>query len=423
MLQSRLFSKTSKEAPKEEISINAKLLEQAGYIQKVLAGVYTFLPLGIRVLHKIENIVRDEMNKIGTEILMPSLAPKENWEKTGRWNELDVLFKLKSQHGFEYALGPTHEEIVSPAAGRFISSYRDLPTAVYQIQTKFRDEPRAKSGLMRGREFRMKDLYSFHASQQDLDEYYEKSQRVYLNLFKRMGLDAILTEASGGTFSKFSHELQVVVPTGEDTIFVCEKCNALAKNKEIFTGAHEQCTNCGKTTWREEKGAEVGNIFKLGTKYSAPFNLNFTDENGKEQQVLMGCYGLGTSRLMGVIAEVYNDKNGLIWPENVAPFSVHLIALQSRDADAQQKVWHQAQQLYKELQENGVDVLFDDRQESAGVKFADSDLIGIPHRLVVSEKTLAQDGVEWKERAKDKTQIIKTKEILQKLKTTANLKG
>jgi prolyl-tRNA synthetase len=395
MLQSNLFSKTSKEAPKDEPSANARLLEQAGYIKKTLAGVYTFLPLGNRVLRKIENIVRKHMDKISAELLLPSLQPKENWVKTGRWQEMDVLFKLQSQYGYEYALGPTHEEIIAPLSANIISSYRDLPITAYQIQTKFRDEARAKSGLLRGREFRMKDLYSFHRNQEDLDKYYEKVQQSYQAIFEELGLRAILTEASGGSFSKYSHEYQVLTEAGEDQIFVCEKCG-LAKNKEIYSGDDEKCTKCGKTTWKEEMACEVGNIFKLGTKFTKAFEISYLDEEGKPQIPLMGCYGIGTTRLMGVIAELYHDEKGLAWPAAVAPFYVHILPLSAKDASVQEAIEKQAEILCEQLADAGFEALIDNRQETAGSKFNDADLLGIPLRAVISEKTLAQKSYELK---------------------------
>ena len=405
MKQSKYFLKTSKTKPADDTSVNAILLEQGGFVQKVMAGVYSYLPLGDRVLQKIENIVREEMDAIGgQEVFMPSLQPKANWEATGRWKDLDVLFKIKSQHGYEYALGPTHEEIVTPAAQTIINSYKDLPLAVYQIQTKFRDEPRAKSGLMRGREFRMKDLYSFHADEADLDNYYNTvAMPAYKKIFDRMSLPSILTEASGGTFSKFSHEYQVEIENGEDTIYICEKCG-LAKNKEIYS-PDMVCTSCGGKDFRETKASEVGNIFPLKTKYSGAFNLNYTAADGTQKPVQMGCYGIGTSRLMGVIVEKFHDDKGIVWPESVAPFKIHLIALKGAEKEAEE--------LYQALLNAQIEVLYDDRDQSAGVKFADSDLLGIPYRAVVSPKTLAEDGVELKKRNEDKTKIIKTKELLQ----------
>lgn len=412
MKQSKLFSKTSKNSPKDEESINARLLIQASFIHKEMAGVYTLLPLGVRVLSKIENIIRDEMSQIGAEeIFMPALHPKENWMRTGRWDELDVLFKILSRHGSEYALGPTHEEIVTPLASPHIASYRDLPAALYQIQTKFRDEPRAKGGMLRGREFRMKDLYSFHATENDLNYYYnEVTIPAYRKIFKRFNLDAVLTEASGGTFSKFSHEFQVAIKGGEDVIYICQKCG-LAKNKEIYESGSE-CTSCGKTEWREHFASEAGNIFKLKTKYSEKFNLEFTDEAGGKAPVIMGCYGIGTSRLIGIIAEKFNDKNGLIWPRSIAPYALHLISLNSSD----QKVLETAQKIYDRLTNKGVEVLFDDRQDtSAGEKFADADLIGIPFRAVISEKTLSSNKIELKERSKAEIWLIGEDELNTKL--------
>lgn len=412
MRQSKYFLKTSKTKPAEDVSINAILLEQGGFVQKVMAGVYTYLPLGWKVLSKIEAIVREEMNKAGgQEVFMPSLQPKENWLATGRWDGLDILFKLKSQHGYEYAMGPTHEEIVTPSAVTIVNSYKDLPLAVYQIQTKFRDEPRAKSGLLRGREFRMKDLYSFHTSSDDLSKYYDEVMvPAYNAIFKRLGLDALFTEASGGTFSKFSHEYQVETESGEDTIYVCEKC-AMAKNKEVYEpGA--VCTSCGGSQFREAKACEVGNIFKLETKYSTSFNLNYTDNDGKQKSVIMGCYGIGTSRLMGVIVEKFHDEKGIVWPDAVAPFKVHLLALNIDKPEVKAA----ADALYTSFLDSGMEVLYDDREASAGVKFADSDLIGIPHRIIVSGKTIAQESVEYKARSSEESQLVKIEKILSFLK-------
>jgi prolyl-tRNA synthetase len=403
MRQTDYFFKTSKNAPKDDVSINARLLEQGGYIKKEMAGVYTFLPLGLRVLAKIENIIREEMDKIGAnEVLMPALQPKENWVATKRWDSMDVLFKIDSPHGYKAALGPTHEEIVTPLGGTIVNSYRDLPQAVYQIQTKFRDEARAKSGLLRGREFRMKDLYSFHTDEADLARYYAIAAAAYNAVFQRLGLDAIYTEASGGSFSKYSHEFQVEIENGEDTIYVCNKCG-LAKNKEIYT-ADSVCTNCNIADYRETKASEVGNIFELKTKFSEAFDLNYTAEDGSRKLVVMGCYGMGPSRIMGVLVEKYNDEAGIIWPEAVAPFQVHLIALAGKDGGP---VIAAADKLYADLQEQGISVLYDDREgASAGEKFADSDLIGLPKRVVVSARTLAENSVELKHRNSEETKIV-----------------
>ena len=399
MLQSKLFTKTLKEAPKDEEALNAKLLIRAGFIQKVMAGVYSYLPLGMRVLHKIENIVREEMKALGEEVLMPSLHPKENWEKTGRWKDFGALYKVVSKFDAEYALGPTHEEIVTPMAQKFAFSYRDFPFAVFQIQTKFRDEERPKSGLLRGREFRMKDLYSFHASQEDLKSYYEKAKEVYKKTFSRLGLSALLTEASGGTFSKFSHEFQVLSSNGEDTIYFCD-CG-LARNKEISGDLAEgaPCPNCGKKL-KESHGIEVGNIFELNTKFTEPFGFTFKDKDGKEKPVYMGCYGLGTSRVMGTLAEVSNDSKGLIWPESVAPFRAHFLELGEGLGE----------KIYEDLGRAGIETLYDDRDVSAGEKLADADLMGMPWRVIVSAKTGSE--VEIKIRREEKTKLVKIEEAI-----------
>lgn len=391
MRQSKLFTKTQKEAPKGEVSKNAQLLIRAGYVDKLMAGVYTLLPLGLRVMKKIEQIIREEMEKVGgVEIFMPTLQPKENWEKTGRWSAMDDLFKLDKSKDSQLALGPTHEEVISPLLKKFISSYRDLPLYIFQFQNKFRNEKRAKSGILRGREFLMKDLYSFHTSQEDLDDYYEKQKKAYLKIFERVGIadKTYLTYASGGSFSKYSHEFQTITSAGEDEIHICSKCK-VAINKEILEDLKNQCPECGSADLKIEKAVEVGNIFKLGTRYSEPFKLNYRDEKGEEKLVIMGCYGIGLSRLMGIIAEIYNDEKGIIWPEAVAPFRVHLLSLGQDE---------KAEEIYDNLTKAGIEVLYDDRDISAGEKFADSDLIGIPWRLIISEKNLKEDKVEIKNR-------------------------
>jgi len=400
MLQSQLFTKTSKENPKDEVSLNAQLLIRAGFVDKEMAGVYSYLPLGLRVLNKIKNIIRAEMNAIGgQEILMPALHPKENYEKTGRWNTIDVLFKIDGAEGKKYALGSTHEEIVTPLVKKFANSYKDLPVAVYQIQDKFRNEPRAKSGLLRGREFSMKDLYSFHKTEADLDDYYEKSKIAYFNVYRRCGLGELthVVFASGGVFSKYSHEFQTITAYGEDTVYLCQKCG-VGINKEIIS-EQKTCPECGGKDFTEEKAIEVGNIFKLKTKFSDSFDYKFVDENGKKQPVLMGCYGIGPSRVLGTVVEVSHDDCGIIWPEEIAPFQVHLISLGD-------DVKIEAEKIYQQLIKKGVEVLWDDRDLQAGAKFADSDLIGIPKRIVISKKTLADNSVEVKMRNNDQTELV-----------------
>lgn len=416
MLYSKLFSKPKKTAPAEAVSPNAKYLLQGSFVDQLWAGVYSWLPLGLRVLKNVERIVREEMDALGAqEILMPSLHPKESWETTGRFDKMDVLYKIKTQTGQEIALGPTHEEVVTPLVGKFIQSYKDLPIAVYQIQTKFRDELRAKSGVMRGREFGMKDLYSFHTGAEDLEKFYPQVIKAYQNIFKRCGLDTVITEASGGSFTKkYSHEFHVITEAGEDTIFVCSTPGHLAKNKEIAENGIPNCSTCHKPM-KQEKGIEAGNIFDLGTRFTEPFHVQFQDKNDQQQTVVMGCFGLGTTRLVGAIVEVHHDEHGIIWPESVAPYRVHLIHLGSKDEKMQKKILAEATSIYKELEKAGVSVLYDDRDVSAGSKFADADLLGLPHRIVISEKTLAKKSIEYKARHATTSEMLSSKKLLKHL--------
>jgi len=414
MFQSKLFTKTTKELPKDETSFNAQTLIRAGFIDKVSAGIYTFLPLGLRVHNKICNIVREEMNAIGgQEILMPALTPKEVWQITDRWDNFDALFKLAGVDKKEYALGATHEEIISPLVKKHVFSYKELPTYIYQIQTKFRNELRAKAGLIRGREFSMKDLYSFHKNEDDLNQYYKIAQKAYFKIFELCGLLNLtyLTLATGGVFSRYSHEFQTIVETGEDTIYICDDCK-VAINQELIE-EQKVCPNCNNAKLRKEKAIEVGNIFKLGTRFSKPFDLQFTDEAGNRHDVIMGCYGLGPSRVMGAIVEAHHDKQGIIWPEEIAPFRVHLILIDGRrqTADGRGK----ADELYEKLQESKIEVLYDDRKDvSAGEKFADADLIGCPYRVVVSEKTLAKDSVEVKKRRSKECELVRIGDLVKR---------
>lgn len=413
MLYSKLFGKTIKESPKDETSINAKLLIRAGFIRKEVAGVYNFLPLGLRVLNKISNIIREEINKAGgQELLLSSLQNKSNWEKTNRWNNFDALFKVKSRHELEYALGPTHEEVLVPIVSNFVSSYKDLPLKLYQIQNKFRDEERPKAGLLRGREFLMKDLYSFHADEKDMMDFYEQMKKVYKKTFSRLGLTAIETLADGGTFSEISHEFQVICKNGEDEIIYCPGGD-FSQNCEISKVSEGKQCDLGHGPLKKVKTIEVGNIFPLKDKFSKAFGLTFKDKIGAEKYPIMGCYGIGVSRVMGAIVEVNNDDKGIVWPESVAPYQVHLIHLGGGRMDSSE--------MYDKLVEAGVDVLYDDRENvSAGQKFADADLIGIPVRLVLSEKT--PDGkIEWKDRNKEKSEIIPIDETIKKLGQKGNL--
>ena len=410
MYQSKFFSKTTKNISQDEVSLNAQLLIRGGFVDRLMAGVYSLLPLGWRVLVKIENIIREEMNEIGgQELFLPALQPKENWKKTGRWEELDILFKLKTDKK-ELALGPTHEEILTPLAKKNINSYKDLPQAVYQFQNKFRNEKRAKSGLLRGREFIMKDLYSFHISEEDLENYYKKVQGAYERIFKKCGIgeDTFLTYASGGTFAKYSHEYQTLTQAGEDTIYICDKCK-VAINEEIIENQQNKCPECGNEELRAEKAVEVGNIFKLKDKFSTPFDLFFLDQEGKRKPVLMGCYGIGLQRLMGTIVEIKNDQAGIIWPGCVAPFEVHLIEIGSSNPEVSKS----AEELYAIFQKEKIEVLYDDRKDKKpGEKFADCDLMGIPLRIIISEKTVQEKKYEIKRRDEKEGKMVSKEELL-----------
>lgn len=417
MKLSRLFTKTLREAPADEEAINAKLLIRGGFVFKNSAGIYSFLPLGWRVLSKIVNIIREEVNAIGgQELFMPSLVEKKYMEPTGRWN-LDVGYyvneKRKAQNEKEdqFVLGWSHEEVLTTIASKFISSYKDLPFSAYQIQTKFRHESRAKSGLLRSREFMMKDLYSFHTDDKDLMKYYEKAAKAYYKIFERCGLKAIYTLAAGGVFTeKFTHEFQVVADVGEDTIYLCEKCE-YAENKEITK--LKDGDNCParlpdgqecEGIVKEKKSIEVGNIFDQGTKYSEALGLYFVDESGNKKPVIMGAYGIGLSRVMATAVEVHHDERGIIWPENIAPFKVHLVVIDGKNDEGDK--------VYTELISKGTEVLYDDREDKTpGEKFADADLIGCPIRLVISDRTFEKESIEIKNRSSRELRLIKITEI------------
>ena len=409
MRQSYLFTKTRKEVPTDEVSRNSEFLIRGGFVHKEMAGVYSYLPLGLKVLKKIENIIREEMNKIGgQEILMSSFQPKENWEKTGRWESMDDLYKVSDSSGRAVALGPTHEEIVVPILKNYVSSHKDFPISVYQIQNKFRMELRAKSGMLRGREFVMKDMYSFHTSTEDFEKFYENMKNVYKTIFTKVGIGHLTypTFASGGTFAKYSHEFQTISSAGEDTIFL-DEASGVALNKEVFTEEVINQLNLKKEKLVEHKAIEVGNIFDLKTKYSKPFDLSYTDEKGEKHIVLMGCYGIGLGRLLGTVVEVLSDDKGIIWPESIAPFAVHLLTIGDSE-----KVLKEAEGIYEHLSKANIEVLFDDRLElSAGEKFADADLLGMPYRVVVSERSMKENGVEIKKRNEEKGKIISKDEL------------
>ena len=407
---SQLFTKTTKNTPAEEVSKNAVLLERAGFAMKSSAGVYIYLPMGFRVAEKIKNIVRKHMNNTGSqEIAMPALLDPKYLKATGR-DTVDVGFEAvdSETHQSQYILSWTHEEVVSYIAKHFISSYRDLPRSVYQFQTKFRNERRAKSGLLRGREFVMKDMYSFHADEADFWKYYEEVKKAYLAVFNECGLDAYVTLAGGGDFTlNETHEFQVITEVGEDTITYCENCKKAWNIEVTQLKAGDTCEVCGGVL-KQASAVEVCNIFPLDTKYSKPFSLNYLDDAGQNKSVIMGSYGIGIGRLMGVIVETHNDARGIIWPESVAPFDCHLIVLDDPSGNAML----QAEALYQKLRNQGKDVLFDDRAGvSAGEKFADADLIGIPQRILVSARSLEQNSVEIKSRSSQESTLVNIDQI------------
>ncbi len=413
MRQSHLFTRTKRENPSDETSKNAQLLIRGGFIFKEMAGVYALLPLGLYVVNKIKKIVSEEMEKIGSqEIIMATLQKKELWEKTDRWDDenVDIWFKSQLKNGTEVGLGWSHEEPIVDMMKSYIMSYQTLPQYVHQFQNKLRNEVRAKSGIMRCREFVMKDMYSFSATEQEHMDFYKLATEAYLNVYQRLGLGEItyVTSASGGAFTKnFSHEFQTICEAGEDNIYVHKKDN-YAVNEEIFNEETLLKLNSKKEDFEIKKAAEVGNIFTFGTEKCEQMGLNFTDSDGKKQPVFLGSYGVGITRLVGVITEIFSDDKGIVWPESVAPFSVHLLKLG-------ESVNEQSNIVYDALIEKGIEVLFDDRDVNAGEKFSDADLIGIPHRIVVSERSLKNGGVEYKHRKSEESEILSIEDLIKKI--------
>ncbi|MDO8498178.1 MAG: aminoacyl--tRNA ligase-related protein [bacterium] len=414
MRYSQLFPKTIKQAPAGAESVNHQLLVRAGFIDQLMAGSWTLLPLGFRVISKINDIIRGELNSTeAQEMLMPLLHPRDIWDQTGRWSDPDVkeiMYQFKDIRGKELGLSFTHEEIVMNLLGKYVRSYKDLPIKIYHFSTKFRNEPRAKSGILRGREFLMKDLYSAHVSKEDLQQYFQQVREAYLKIFNRMKLETRVVDASGGVFTEgFTQEFQVISPVGEDSILVCESCD-FATNIEVSQVKEgEKCPRCGGKI-KMVKAIEVGHIFTLGTKYSKNMGVFFLDEHGKKQDLWFGSYGIGVSRLVGVLVEKFHDEKGIVWPEAVAPFKVHLVGL---DLD-NKEVMERAEKVYKQLQAEGVEVLFDDKEGvSAGEKFADADLIGIPYRVVVSKRT--EEQLEVKKRNEKTTAFVTVEELLKQL--------
>lgn len=417
MRQSSLFTKILKETPKDEVSKNSQLLLRAGFIYKEMAGVYSFLPLGLRVLNKIEEIIRQELNALGaSEISLASLQSKETWEPTNQWSddEVDVWFKTKLKNDTELGLAFTHEAAITRMLLSYVTSYRDLPKLLYQFQTKFRNEARAKSGIMRTREFVMKDMYSFARTNEEHEALYEKIKAAYLRIFARLGLGdyTYVALASGGVFAKFSHEFQTLTPAGEDTIYVNRE-KKLAFNKEIYSSAILNDFNLTEDDITEEKASEVGNIFNLGTRFSHALGLNYTDEQGNKHDVIMGSYGIGPARVMGTVIEIMATENGLMWPEEIAPYKVHLLMLGENEATREK-----AEKLYTQLENSKIEVLYDDRNGcSNGEKLTEADIIGCPWRVVVSDKSLEKGGVEVKRRISAASEIISLDTLVEFLST------
>ena len=407
MKQSELFTKTLRNAPKDEEAINAQLLIRGGFIHKEMAGVYAYLPLGFRVLDKIKQIVREEMDAIGgQEMIMTTMQRKDLWEKTDRWSDknVDIWFKSELKNGSEVGLAWSHEEPITDMMKSFIGSYRDLPAYVYQFQTKLRNELRAKSGIMRGREFLMKDLYSYSISPEAHEEFYQKAIQAYHRVFERVGVgeQTFLTFASGGAFTQFSHEFQTLSESGEDTIFL-HRGKKIAINKEVLTDDVLKQLDVKKSELEEVRAAETGNIFNFGGAKSEQLGLYYKDETGDQKPVILGSYGIGITRLMGVLVEIFHDDKGIVWPRTVAPFDLHLLNI-AKDQKESDKI-------YNALQQANFSVLYDQRDETPGTKFADSDLIGLPTRILVSEKTLKEDSVEIKDRSTGETKLVKIKDL------------
>ncbi|QMS85454.1 proline--tRNA ligase [Candidatus Xianfuyuplasma coldseepsis] len=409
MKQSLLFVPTLKEAPKDAEVRSHKLMSRAGLVKQVAAGIYSYLPLGYRVIKKIENIIREELDKIGSsELLMPALQPRDLWEESGRWDKYGPeLMRLTDRKDREFCLGPTHEEIITQVVRDYLNSYKKLPLALYQIQTKFRDEMRPRFGLMRGREFIMKDAYSFHETEAELDEWYKKFAQAYTTIFARCGLATRIVSSDVGQIGgNEADEFMVMSEVGEDTITYCMSCSYAANQEHSGLEEGDKCPVCGGTI-KTAKGIEVGNIFKLGTKYSESMNAKVINKDGQQVPVVMGCYGIGISRTLMASVEQHSSDDGIVWPDEIAPFKVHLIPI-NYDNDVQKEV---TDTLYQELIESGIEVLLDDRKERAGVKFKDADLIGLPFRVIIGKD--ASDGkVEFVDRKQGEKTVLPVAEVI-----------
>lgn len=411
MRVTKLFTRTNKTAPADEVAKNAQLLIRAGFVYKEMAGVYAYLPLGLRVVEKIKQIVREEMDAIDSnELIMTGLQRKDVWEKTGRWDDevVDIWFKTKLKDETELGLGWSHEEPIVEMMKQYVQSYKDLPVSLYQFQTKLRNELRAKSGIMRGREFVMKDMYSFHATREDLDAYYEKAIEAYKRVYDRLGIggDTYVTFASGGAFTKFSHEFQTVCEAGEDIIYLHREKN-IAINEEVIDDAVAEL-GIARDELEQVKTAETGNIFNFGTQKTDEMGLYYTGEDGNKHSLYIGSYGIGVTRAMGVIAEKTSDDKGLVWPEAIAPYKVYLVSIGDQGVV-------EADKLYEELTAKGIEVLYDDRNERPGAKFADAELIGLPYRVTVSDRLIAEEKYELTMRASGETRLLTRAELLDTL--------
>ncbi|GAC1387212.1 MAG: proline--tRNA ligase [Candidatus Saccharimonadales bacterium] len=419
MKLSALFSKTSKTAPADETSRNAQLLIQAGYVYKEMAGVYAYLPLGLAVLEKIKDIIRQEMEAIGgQELIMTSLQRQELWQKTDRWDDekVDVWFKSKLKNGTDIGFAWSHEEQITDMMRTFITSYRDLPVNVYQFQTKLRNELRAKSGIMRGREFVMKDMYTYSKTEADHRKIYEAITNAYQRIFEKLGIgdQTYFTYASGGAFTQFSHEFQTISEAGEDIIYIDRKKH-LAINEEVLSDAVMEQVGVVREDLEKVKASEVGNIFSFGSTKSEQLDLFYTDEDGNKKPAILGSYGIGVTRLMGIIVEHFSDDKGLVWPSVIAPALVYLASINSKP-----EVVKAANELYQELSKKGVEVLYDDREVRAGEKFADADLMGLPIRIVISEKTIENSHFEFKERTKSESEYLDHDTLMSRLTTASH---
>ena len=416
MRSTELFTKTKKQAPADEVSKNAQLLIRAGYVYKVMPGSYAYTPLGIRVLEKIKQIVREEMNKIGgQELIMTTLQRAETWQTTGRWDDdvVDVWFKTKLKDETEVGLAWSHEEAIIEMMKDHLTSYKDMPSSVYQFQTKFRNELRSKSGIMRGREFVMKDMYSFNQDSESHEKFYQACIEAYKIIFDRLGIgsDTYVTLAAGGAFTEFSHEFQTICEAGEDIVYLHRDKN-IAVNEEVANNEALAKLGIKREDLEKVKTAEVGNIFNFGTQKSEDTDFKFTAESGKQEFVYLGSYGIGITRVMGVLVEKFADERGIVWPKGVAPFSVYLAAIGESE-----EVKNAANSIYDDLTKAGVEIFYDDRDVRPGEKFADADLIGIPIRLVVSEKTLAGEEVEFKKRTDSNIEMVKLVDIIERIKS------